>query len=243
MPAVNALLQTGSLPTIVGYIIEAYLGEGGMGVVYRARQRSSGQLVALKMLSRVDAAGIYRIKREFRGLCDIIHPNLVRLLELHCEGNQWFFTMELVSGRPFLEHLGVQRSYLVYPSDARSLVPTETPSGDCSVVNDAPFPSTLDESSLRDLLSQLVRGVQAIHRANKLHCDIKPSNVLVDDTGRVVVLDFGVSVGFGAHEHLRTIEGEIAGTPEYMSPEQAVGKELGPASDWYAFGVVLYQVL
>src|SRR5215471_823775 len=231
-----------TLPQIDGFSVEAYLGEGGMGVVYRAREIATEQLVAIKMLSRVDAAGIYRLKREFRTLAGITHPNLVRLKELHCVGNIWFFTMELVVGRPFLDFLGVNRWGDLY--DCATEIVEKKERAPSEPRPDLPRPPEFfDEALLRQKFIQLVHGIMAVHAAGKLHCDIKPSNLLVDERGRVVVLDFGVSSEFRQHQPSRTVEGEILGTPDYMSPEQAAGRAIGPASDWYALGVVLYEAL
>jgi serine/threonine protein kinase len=109
----------------------------------------------------------------------------------------------------------------------------------------------VDLPRLYAALAQLTRGVAALHEYGKLHRDIKPSNVLVAKDGRVVLLDFGMVVDFGASESpLQKLEREsnpnevtFAGTPRYMSPEQAMGEELDEASDWYSIGVMLYEAL
>src|SRR4029077_13665730 len=88
---------------------------------------------------------------------------------------------------------------------------------------------------------QLSEGVCALHQAGKLHCDLKPSNVLVERTGRVVILDFGLVVEGDAVAHAD--DAFLAGTPEYMSPEQVSGLGLSPASDWYSVGVMLFEAL
>ncbi len=97
----------------------------------------------------------------------------------------------------------------------------------------------LDLSRLRAALRQLCQGLQALHGYGKLHRDLKPSNVLVSEEGRVSVADFGLA------EELALVasERDLVGTPAYMSPEQAAGLELLPASDWYSVGVVLYEAL
>ena len=92
-------------------------------------------------------------------------------------------------------------------------------------------------TDLLDVLRQLAEGLSALHAAGKLHRDVKPSNILVERGGRVVLLDFGLAIDKGEPAS------ELAGTPAYMSPEQHSGEPLTEASDWYAFGVVLFELL
>src|ERR1700712_4055464 len=87
------------------YRIERELGRGGMGIVYQAFDIERGVRVALKALTQSDAVNIYRLKNEFRQLTDISHPNLVSLHELTFDGEHWFFTMELIDGVTFDEHV------------------------------------------------------------------------------------------------------------------------------------------
>ncbi len=140
------------------------LGEGAMGVIYRALDRERGIEVAVKSLRRMDAAAVYRFKREFRTLCGLSHPNLVKLHELFRWQDNWFFTMELVDGVDFM-------TYVRGAGHAN-----------------------FDEARARDCLRQLAVGLMSLHAAGKLHRDIKPSNVLVDRDGRVVLCDFGLAV-------------------------------------------------
>jgi len=100
-----------------------------------------------------------------------------------------------------------------------------------------------DPDAVRRAFWQLALGVQALHRAGKLHRDIKPGNVMMADGGRVVLMDFGLATGFDTRLSMRSMTGALAGTFQYMSPEQAWGQTLSTASDWYAAGVVLYEVL
>ena len=201
--------------------LEEHLGTGTSGEVYRAYDTKHRSRVALKTLHRADPAAIYRFKHEFRSLADVTHPNLVQLYELLLDGQRWFFTMELVEGCDFLE-------FCRGPGIAEPETPPSPP---------------LDPEAVRDVSRQLATGLAALHAAGKLHCDVKPSNIRVAHDGRVVLLDFGlVQELFPTHGDL-TVDTELAGTPAYMSPEQAAGGRLTEASDWYSTGVVLYEAL
>lgn len=195
-----------------------HLGEGGMGVVYEAFDNERRGKVALKTLTRVDAAGIYRLKNEFRALADVHHPNLVRLHELFADEENWFFTMGLVEGERF--------DHWFDPRD---------PKGE---------PDEAWFARVIAALRQLADAVRAIHRAGKLHRDLKPSNVMVDQDGRVRVLDFGLVADPELGGVGQTLAEEVlSGTPAYMAPEQAAGRSCTEASDWYAVGVMLYEVI
>lgn len=201
-------------------IVEA-LGSGGNGSVARAIDEALGTEVALKLLSRVEGLDVFRFKREFRAFAGISHRNLVRLYELFADERQWFFSMELVRGVPF--------DRFVRPPDGLG----EGGAARCP----------LDEGRLREALYQTADALAAIHRLGKIHRDVKPSNVLVEDGGRVVVLDFGLVTEAGPIARDPTQRGSIVGSPGYMSPEQVRGEALGPASDWYGLGVMLYEAL
>lgn len=97
------------------------------------------------------------------------------------------------------------------------------------------------ESELRDVFTQLAEGLTALHEAGFVHLDLKPSNILVTSEGRVVLLDFGLATALDARDGAAL--DDVAGTAAYMAPEQAGERELGPAADWYAFGVCLYEAL
>ncbi len=218
--------------------LEEHLGTGTSGDVFRAYDNKHHSRVALKTLHRADPAAIYRFKNEFRALTDVTHPNLVQLYELLLDDQRWFFTMELIEGFDFLEYLRVIDGDDSDDSDEATAVkdPACAPSGDPAF---CPPP----EEQLRDAVRQLAAGLSALHMAGKLHCDIKPPNIRVTHDGRVVLLDFGlVQELFPAQGEL-TVDAELAGTPAYMSPEQAAGARLTEASDWYSVGVLLYEAL
>jgi eukaryotic-like serine/threonine-protein kinase len=247
------------------FALRRRLGAGGMGVVHEAHDRRMDKIVALKTLTRAEAAHIYRFKREFRTLADVSHPNLVSLYELMSEGDHWFFTMELVKGVTFIQYvrpeisIALDRSIndtlpAIRPRPVREFnSEAETEEFDSSHISldsgEIPLLEAasqfnlsnykLDEARLRAAVRQLAEGVHRLHEMGKLHRDIKPSNVLVDGAGRVVILDFGLveDVEPELHETL------LAGTPDYMAPEQGAQMAISKASDWYSVGVMLYQAL
>ncbi len=260
------------------------LGAGGMGIVYDVFDRDRDRRVALKTIQHFDASALYRFKKEFRTLEDVVHPNFVRLWELFSEDGRWFFTMELVEGIDFLKYVcpedrpasgslvvaaaerppTTQRpgpgSTTKLGSDRASSLPagsngstartsrldqaassgTEPEACGASVEETA---GGVDIRRLRFALRQLAGGLVALHAMGKLHRDLKPSNVMVDKQGRVVILDFGMAIELKQQDDPQATERPTEGTVSYMSPEQSAGRPLGPASDWYSVGVMLYRVL
>lgn len=221
------------------------LGKGGMGCVYLVHDRELGAKVALKTLARDDVTSLYRFKKEFRSLVDVSHENLVVLHELLCEDDAaWFLSMEYVDGQDFMSYLRGLDPLEWDP--AVSTVKLGTPSrGDKPVGNPTgvALHGPHGEVGLRDAFAQLATGVQVLHDAGKLHKDLKPSNVMVTAEGRVVLLDFGMVVDQDDASRGQTIDDELMGTPAYVAPEQVAGPGAGPASDWYSFGVMLYEAL
>ena len=221
------------------------IGAGGMGVVYEAVDERHGGRVALKTLRTLEAEALLRFKNEFRRLQDIHHPNLVSLGELIEEEGRLFFTMELVSGVHLMQHLrpgSGQRQREAAPRPwrrAESSGLTKKAPRD----PDAPWlvrdGESFDEARLRDAFGQLVKGLSALHRAHKIHRDVKPSNVLVTEAGRVVIVDFGLLLDVQRDER----DASIVGTAQYMAPEQAAGGPVGPEADWYGVGAMLYMAL
>lgn len=244
----GTLLELARFPGTDRFQVIRLLGQGGHGAVYEAFDRFRQARVALKTLRRENPEALYRFKQEFRALTDVAHPNLISLYELVSDGNLWFFTMELIEGGNLLddvwERLEVPRMQGGHPRGAEADLGgrTWTPRGPKWGLG-APSlagPFRLKKERLRPALSQLARGVLALHSAGKLHCDIKPSNVLVDGEGRVVLVDFGLVTDLHAAPGGG---GWAGGTPGYMPPEQLQGLQLMPASDWYSVGALLHEVL
>jgi serine/threonine protein kinase len=225
------------------------LGTGGMGIVYAAYDRETRCEVALKLLPTLGPVAADRIKREFRVASGAHHPNLVSLGELIEEEGNLFFTMELVAGVDWLSYVrgldscvdpDIRRSGTHAQSKTASLPSMEA----CdSIAFEMGGPSEVasrpDPARLGSALQQLAQGLAHLHHLGKVHRDVKPSNVLVTGEGRVVILDFGLAVDVARNPG----DPRRAGTAFYMSPEQARGAALTPASDWYSVGTLLYEAL
>jgi hypothetical protein len=218
------------------YQVLARLGQGGMGVVFHAFDRERQEEVALKTLIKASPTALHLFKQEFRALADVVHPNLVSLYEMSVVDGLWFFTMELVRGLGFLDHAwgttgAFERSTLLSEEEPVALDDNVAIAG-LRVVN---------VKTLTDATIQLVQGLSALHGAGKLHLDVKPANVLVSSTGRVVLLDFGLVTDIADANDARTRSG--GGTWAYMAPERLARSTVGPASDFFSLGVMLYQAL
>jgi len=199
--------------------IEAKLGMGGMGAVYRATQLALDREVALKVLLPrfgADADARSRFEREARVLSELNHPGVVRILDFGEHEGRMFLAMELLDGttlRPRIAGLEMSRAV--------------------------------------DVAFQIADVLVAAHEIPLVHRDLKPENVFVERTAdgdaRIRVLDFGLAFIAGQDADARlgrmTVEGVVAGTPAYVSPEQARGGEVGPPSDIYSLGCVLYEML
>jgi serine/threonine protein kinase len=183
------------------------LGAGGMGIVYEAEDQQRNVRIALKTLQRADPDLLYRLKREFRSLRDLVHRNLVGLGELFEQEGEWFFTMELVDGKDLLGYLQRGSAAAAIASTAGFSVDHEVSATQNAhaaatagvaiaappVTTAAPPGSTIDYAKVREVFAQIAEGLMAIHDAGKVHRDIKPTNMLVARDGRCVILDFGLA--------------------------------------------------
>jgi hypothetical protein len=200
------------------YTLVRPLGEGAMGRVYEAHDRRRDQRVALKIFRNTGPTTAQLLKREFRALSGITHPNLVAFYDLYVRRDACFFTMELVEGVEFVKY--VRHS----TREQRH--------------------GHIDAGPLRGAIHQLASATRALHAAGKVHRDLKPSNVLIaGSSGRVVVLDFGLITTFSEGSSDGTFPGQLVGTPAYMAPEQFELRPVTPASDCYAIGGILYHAL
>ncbi|MBI5479227.1 MAG: AAA family ATPase [Deltaproteobacteria bacterium] len=242
-----SLVGAADFPGTKRFEVIRRLGAGGMGVVYEALDRERNCRVALKTVRDLGGEDLLRLKNEFRALQDLQHPNLVSLGELLEEGGRWFFTMELVEGVNFIEHVrpGAGPAAGSVPKTDSNVSPSAETwrASPAQKLWDAAATAkaTFDENRLRAALAQLARALAVAHAAGKIHRDIKPSNILVTREDRVVLLDFGLVTGVAPSDQSTAMH--PVGTADYMAPEQAASKRVGPEADWYSVGVVLYQAL
>jgi len=193
-----------------------FIGQGGMGAVYKARQPALDRLVALKILppSMDDDPGFAeRFTREARTLAKLSHPNIVAVYDFGQSGGYRYFLMEYVDG---LNLRQIERAGKLSPREALAIIP------------------------------QLCEALQFAHDAGIVHRDIKPENILMDKRGRVKIADFGLAKLLGAdtRDYTITQPGHVMGTPHYMAPEQ-VEKPLSVdhRADIFSLGVVFYEML
>jgi eukaryotic-like serine/threonine-protein kinase len=208
---VTPLLQAGD---VLGdrYEILQLLGEGGMGAVYKARDRELDRAVALKLIRPELASSpamLARFKQELLLSRQVTHKNVIRIYDLGDADGVKFITMEFVEGK-----------------DLRTLIQEK---------------EKFSPEEAIEIMHQVCEALDAAHSAGVIHRDLKPQNIMQEHSGRILVMDFGLA---------RTIEGDgmtqtgaLVGTMDYMSPEQALGKELDQRSDIFTAGLILYELL
>jgi serine/threonine-protein kinase len=206
----------GSLLFAGRYEIKALLGEGAYGTVYRATDTALGEDVALKVLRRdmIDAPGtIDRFRNEVRLARRVTHPNVARMFDIGEWQGERFLTMEFVDGTTLSRVVG----------------------------REVPATHRLPLRRAVELLLPVCAGLAAAHAAGVIHHDLKPDNILVSESGRVVVTDFGIAGGFRCEQQGQVPRTPI-GTPAYMSPEQVEAKvSCDGRSDLYQLGVMLFE--
>jgi predicted Ser/Thr protein kinase len=193
------------------------LGKGGMGAVYKARQRSLDRLVAVKILpTEVGAQSEFaeRFTREARALAKLSHPHIVTVYDFgQTAAGQFYFLMEYIDGQTLRQAMQAQRL-------------------------------TIPETSA--IVTQVCDALQFAHDAGIVHRDIKPENVLIDRSGRVRIADFGLArlIGHDTDHDRLTMTRQVMGTLRYMAPEQIEGAaDIDHRADIYALGVVFYELL
>src|SRR5215472_1219430 len=194
------------------YEVLQLLGRGGMGAVYKARDKELDRFVALKLIRPEFARNpevLRRFKQELILARQVTHKNVIRIFDLGQSDGVKFITMEFVEGRDI-------RTLL---SDKGKFPPNEA----------------------ARIMLQICRALEAAHGEHVIHRDLKPQNIMLDNRGRVLVMDFGIARS--AHLPGMTQTGALIGTPEYMSPEQARGETLDTRSDIFSLGVIFYEIL
>lgn len=205
---------------IVGsYIVETLLGSGGMGEVYRARDIRLDRIVAVKVLPRNaadDPERLVRLEREAKLLASVNHPNICTIFEIGRHDSRPFIVMELVDGETLDRRIAARR---------------------------------LDAAEIFDIAVQVADALDTAHAKGIVHRDIKPSNLMITARDQAKVLDFGLAkISKSTHgipsqdSTLHTLAGVLIGTIRYMSPEQALGREVDHRSDIFSLGVVLYEM-
>jgi serine/threonine-protein kinase len=189
------------------------LGQGGVGIVYKARDLELDEVVAIKVLSpdlaKDDEAVLTRFKREINLNRKIKHPNVARMYDFGISGSYPYITMEFVPGK-----------------DLWTLIRDER---------------RIEPARAVPILRQIARGCSAIHELGIVHRDLKSQNVIVDEHGAVAIVDFGLArwnLGGGF-----TLDSIILGTPQYMSPEQASGRPVDARTDIYSIGIIAFEAL
>jgi serine/threonine protein kinase len=239
------------LPLIPGYEVEALLGRGGMGVVFRARHLRLNRVIALKMALAGAYAGPQereRFQREAEAVAGLCHANIIQLHEVGDHEGRPYFTMEFVDGGSLAQKLaqrrdegaGMREEGRSDPSS--SLIPS--PSSHSSSSHIPPPPSLPEVNWAAELVATLAEAVSVAHRAGIVHRDLKPGNILLTAEGTPKISDFGLARRLKGKSDL-TGTGAVVGTPSYMAPEQASDKAgpVGPATDFYGLGAILYEIL
>jgi len=196
-----------------------WLGRGGMGAVYKARQPKLDRFVALKILTRRLDSGITdrefaaRFQQEARALARLNHPDIVAVYDFGEAGGYHYLLMEFVDGLTLRQLLQTKR---ISPEEALAIVP------------------------------KICEALQFAHERGIVHRDIKPENILIDKQGRVKIADFGIAKILGAQAPGRSLTGvkDVIGTPHYMAPEQVEKPaKVDHRADIYSVGVVFYEML
>ena len=195
------------------YEILQLLGEGGMGTVYKARDREVDRLIALKVIRpelAQNADALHRFKQELVLARQVTHRNVIRIFDLGEADGMKFITMEFIDGRDLKSLIREKGKFA--PRDAIQIV------------------------------AQVCKALEVSHAEGVIHRDLKPQNIMVDEQGKVSVMDFGIARSTEMVGGM-TQTGALVGTPEYMSPEQAKGQHLDARSDLFSLGIIFYELL
>ncbi|MEM7783741.1 MAG: serine/threonine-protein kinase [Planctomycetota bacterium] len=197
------------------YRLEAEIGRGGMGIVYRATRHEDGEQVAIKMILKGDFAtdaDLRRFDSEAMAAAKLNHPHIIPIYAIGDHEGRAFFCMKLIQGQSLAERL------------VKGPIPPQRAAR---------------------LMAEISEAIDYAHAQGILHRDLKPSNIMLDDEGHAYVADFGLAKEAKTKRASLTRSGAVLGTPAYMSPEQAAGNrgQVGVASDVYSLGAILYHML
>ncbi|MFH1709229.1 MAG: protein kinase [Planctomycetota bacterium] len=199
--------------TIGGCRIDALIGKGGMGAVYRGTQMSLKRPVAIKIMAsslQEKHQYIERFLREAQIVARLNHPNIIHIYDTGQKDGTYYIIMEFVEGRSLTALIKEQ--------------------------------GALKPAAALDIAAQIVQGLAAAWQAQIVHRDIKPENIILTPGNRVKIADFGLAKGTGEVDGI-TMTGQVMGTPAFMSPEQCRGEATDFRTDIYAFGITLYYML
>ncbi len=196
------------------YYIIGKIAQGGMGVIYKARQRGLDRIVALKVLLAGESASENTIERfylEAKSAAKLRHPNIVPIHEVGIHDGKHFFTMDFIHGEN-LRHIVINQKVNLHWA--------------------------------LEVTGKVAKALHYAHEQGIVHRDVKPENIIMDDTGEPQITDFGLAKDIGVDANL-TRAGVVMGTPAYMSPEQAKGEraQIDHRTDVYSLGAVLYELL
>jgi serine/threonine-protein kinase len=204
---------------VAHFVIRGRIGQGGMGVIYRAEDEQLQREVALKVLPPAfasDADRRRRLLREARAAASVSHPHIAAVHEVGEADGRIFVAMELVAGKSLAQRIDEE---------------------------------ALDVDEVASIATQILDGLACAHAAGIVHRDLKPANVMITPRSTVKVLDFGLAVRRSdpqlgvAMESTLTADGQLVGTPAYMAPEQVRGLAVDERTDLFSFGALVYEML
>ena len=199
---------------ILHYEVKEKLGEGGMGIVYLARDTKLDRMVAIKSLPQRIAGNVEereRFKIEAKAAASLNHPNISTIHSIEEVDDQLFIVMEYIDGEELKSIVGAYKN--------------------------TPLPMDM----IIDYAIQIAKGLESAHKKGIVHRDIKAGNIMITADDRIKIMDFGLAKVQGSEQLTR--EGTTIGTAAYMSPEQASHEEVDARSDIWSFGVILYEML